>query len=130
MKVVLVDAINGLMQKDGTVFQRMYDLLEAYPHRKIVLTGANDEQIKQYNLSELPYELFTLKHDPEKTDPAYYRTLLEKYNLSPEGTMYFEHKQEAVESARSVGIPTYYYDHTQQDLASLKTFLDNSLRSS
>lgn len=82
MKTILVDAINGLILEDGTVFKEMYQLLETYPNKKIVLTGANDEQFKQFNLDQSPYEVFTLKHDPEKTDPAYFNTLLDSYSLS------------------------------------------------
>lgn len=46
MKTILVDAINGLILEDGTIFDEMYKLLEQYPNPKIVLTGANDEQWK------------------------------------------------------------------------------------
>lgn len=68
----------------------MQALLDSYPNRKIVLTGANDEQFKKFNLDKSPYEVFTLKHDPEKTDVKYWHILLEKYNLKPEDTVYFE----------------------------------------
>ena len=66
MKTILVDAINGLIEEDGTVFKEMYQLLEKYPNPKITLTGANDEQFKEFKLAECPYEVFTLKHNPEK----------------------------------------------------------------
>jgi hypothetical protein len=29
----------------------------------------------------MPYEVFTLKHNPEKTDPSYYVRMLEYFNL-------------------------------------------------
>ncbi len=127
MKTILVDAINGLILEDGTVFKAMYELFETYPNRKIVLTGANDEQFQKFNLDKSPYEVFTLRHNPEKTDPEYYRILLEKYGLQAEDTVYFEHNAEAVTSAQSVGIPTYFYDHTKEDLGALKEFIDANL---
>lgn len=127
MKTILVDAINGLILSNGTVFQMMYDLFETYPNRKIVLTGANDEQFKKYNLDTSPYEVFTLKHNPEKTDPAYFKTLLERYNLTADDVIYFEHNADAVKSAQSVGITTYFYDHTKEDLVALKQFIDANL---
>ncbi len=127
MKTILVDAINGLILEDGSIFEDMYKLLEKYPNKKIALTGANDEQFKKFNLHESPYEIFTLKHNPEKTDPEYYRILLKQYELSPEDVIYFEHKLEAVKSAESVGITSYFYDHKQADLVKLKDFLDESL---
>src|SRR5215831_16896657 len=97
MKTILVDAINGLVLENGNILASMHDLLETYPNRKIVLTGANDEQFKQFNLDKLPYEVFTLKHNPEKTDPEYFRILLEKYGLTVKDVVYFEQQREEYE---------------------------------
>ena len=127
MKTILVDAIDGIVLKDGTLFQEMYEMLETFPNRKIVLTGANDEQFKQFNLSEVPYDVFTLKHDPEKTDPKYFHILLEKYNLQANEVIFFEHNQEAVASAETAGIRTYYYDPIKKDLIDLKAFIISNL---
>ena len=127
MKTILVDAINGLVLEDGSILQPMLDLLETYENPKIVLTGANDEQFKHFKLDEVPYEVFTLKHDPEKTDPEYFRILLDNYHLTADDVVYFEHSAEAVESAESVGIKTYFYDHIQEDMVALRQFLDENL---
>jgi HAD superfamily hydrolase (TIGR01509 family) len=127
MKTILVDAVYCLLLEDGSVFESMHTLLETYPNNKLVLTGANDEQFAMFKLDQAPYEVFTLKHNPEKTDPAYFQILLEHYRLSPEDVVYFEHSAEAVESARSLGIPAYFYDHATQDMDALKQFLDENL---
>jgi HAD superfamily hydrolase (TIGR01509 family) len=127
MKTILVDAIDGLILKDGTVFEEMHQLLEKYPNPKLVLTGANDEQFKEFNLNRSPYEVFTLKHDPEKTDPKYFEILLNKYNLKPSEVVYFEHNREAAEVATQAGIKTMFYDCSKRDLKELKEFLDTSL---
>lgn len=124
MKTILVDAINGLILENGTVFQEMYEMLEAYPNPKIVLTGANDEQFEKFNLSKSPYEVFTLKHNPEKSDPKYFEILLNQYNLQPEDVIYFEHNIDAMKSAESLGITSYFYDHTKEDVVALKQFID------
>lgn len=127
MKTILVDAINGLILEDGTIFSEMHELLEQYPNPKVVLTGANDEQFAQFHLDRSPYDVFTLKHTPEKTDPMYFKILLDTYHLAASEVVYFEHNGEAVKSAESVGIASYFYDHTRQDLESLKTFIDANL---
>ena len=127
MKTILVDAINGLILEDGSLFKEMHEMLESYPNRKIVLTGANDEQFKKFKLNESPYEVFTLKHNPEKTNPEYFKTVLRNYNLTPDQVIYFEHNSEAAESATSVGIKTYFYDHKAEDLVALKKFIDGNL---
>ena len=127
MKTILVDAVDCFVSKDGEIFKEMHELLETYPNRKIILTGANDEQFKKFGLDKMPYEVFTLKHNPEKTDSEYYEKMLKHFNLNKDDVIYFEHNQKAVESANSVGIKTYFYDFDKKDLNSLKDFLDSNI---
>jgi len=71
--------------------------------------------------------VFTLKHNPEKTDPKYYETMLEHCGLSKDDVVYFEHNENAVKSAQSVGIKTYHYDPEKKDLVALKNFVMENL---
>ena len=127
MKTILVDAVHAFVIKDKWIFQEMYQLLETYQNKKIILTGANDEQMEMFWLNNMPYPVFTLKHNPEKSDPLYYTTFLQEHQLTPEEVIYFEHDETAVESAKSVGIISYFYDNEMKDLDSLKKFLDENL---
>jgi len=126
MKTILVDAV-GTFIVDGKINIEMHKLLEGYPNRKIVLTNANDEQLVPFGLVNIPYEMFTLKHNPDKVNPKYFQTMLSTYNLKPEDCIYFEHSQEAVDSAKTVDIVSYLYDGQKKDLQALKSFLDNNL---
>jgi HAD superfamily hydrolase (TIGR01509 family) len=128
MKTIWVDAVDCFVSRTGEIFAEMHNLLEAYPNRKIILTGANDEQLKQFGLAKMPYEVFTLKHNPEKTDPSYYVKMLEHFNLKKDDVVYFEHNPDAVKSARSAGIVSYLYDNDAKDLRALKEFLDKNLK--
>ena len=127
MKTILVDAIHAFVIKDEGIFREMHEMLETYPNKKIILTGANDEQMKMFELHKMPYEVFTLKHDPEKADPSYYTAMLEKFSLEVGDVIYFEHDVDAVKSAESVGIKTFHYDQDKKDLVALKDFLDENL---
>ena len=127
MKTILVDAVDALVIEGKGIFKEMYNLLETFPNRKIILTGANDEQYKEFGLDKMPYEVFTLKHNPEKTDPAYYEKMLKHFGLKKGDVVYFEHNPEAVKSAQSMGIISYYYDPDKRDLKALKSFLDKNL---
>ena len=42
--------------------------------------------------------------------------------------IYFEHNPDAVKSAQSIGIETYYYDNDKKDLIGLKKFLAENLK--
>jgi HAD superfamily hydrolase (TIGR01509 family) len=127
MKTILVDAVDAFVIEGEGIYQPMYELLEQYPNKKIILTGANDEQMITFGLQNLPYDLFTQKHNPEKADPKYFQILLEKYQLTPQDVVYFEHNPAAVESARSLGITSYHYDASKRDIQALKSFLDSNI---
>lgn len=131
MKTILVDAVHAFIEEyDGEfrIFEEMHEMLETYPNRKIILTGAaRGESFKKYGLDKMPYEVFTLEHNPEKTDPKYYDTMLDHFGLSKDDVIYFEHNPDAADSAASIGIKTCFYDHDKKDLAELKKFLDANL---
>ena len=128
MKTILVDAINTFVIKGEGIFEEMRGLLEQYPNnKKIILTNADDEQMKKNGLNGMPYEVFTLKHNPEKTNPEYYEKMLEHFGLSKDGVLYFEHNKDAVKSARSAAIKTHHYDKDKKNLNELNKFLTDNL---
>lgn len=127
MKTILVDAYNTFIVEGQGINTDMQKLLDTYPNPKIILTNANDEQIVQFGLDKVPYPVFTLKHQPDKVNPVFYKTFLQQNKLLPTDVVYFEHNIQAVESARSVGITTHHYDMDQKDMVALKDFLDTNL---
>ena len=128
MKTILVDAVDTFVIEGEGIFQPMYELLEKYLNRKIIISNADDEQIKTFGLVNLPYELFTLKHNPNKNNPDFFKMMLSHFNLNKDEVIYFEHNKEAVKSAESIGIKSYYYNPIKRDLEALKLFIEeNSL---
>lgn len=127
MKTILVDAVGTFVIEGEGIYKPLHDLLEKYPNRKIILTNASDEQKVTYGLVDMPYEMFSLNHNPDKTDPIYFQAMFKHYNLKAEDVIYFEHNPDAVKSAESVGITSHHYDENKKDLDSLKIFLDSNL---
>lgn len=127
MKTILVDAINAFVMEGEGINKQMHDLLETFPNRKIILTGASGERFKEFGLDKMPYEVFTLGHNPDKSVPQYYEKMLEHFGLDKKDVVYFEHNENAVRSAQSVGIRTHHYDPKKRDLKALKKFLDENL---
>ena len=124
MKTILVDAAGTFVIEGQGIYQPLYELLESYPNRKIIVSNANDEQLIQYGIVYMPYEVFTLKHNPNKDNPEYFKILLNHFNLTVDDVIYFEHSQAAVDSAKSVGVSSHFYNSDKKDLESLKSFLD------
>lgn len=127
MRTILVDAVHTFIIKGMWVDQQMYKLLEWYENKKIILTNANDEQIKKYKIDTQPYEFFSMKHQPDKPNPLFYTTFLNQYWLKADEVIYFEHDESAVVSAQSIWITTFHFDKKERDLISLKAFLDKHL---
>ena len=127
MKTILVDAAGTFVIEGQGVYQPLYQLLEKYPNKKNIVSNANDEQLTEYGIVNMPYEVFTLKHNPNKDNPEYFKIFLKKYNLTPSDVIYFEHIQEAVNSASSIGIVSHHYDSDKKDLESLKEFIDKNI---
>lgn len=126
MKTILVDAWNTFVTEEGKN-TKMQKLLDSFTNKKIILTNANAEEKIKYGIVDMPYEVFSLEHNPNKTDPEYYKKMLEHYSLSNDNVIYFEHNQDAAKSAQSVGINTFWYDKDKKDLVALQNFLDNNL---
>lgn len=130
MKVILVDAVDCFtIEVNGKyiVAQDLHDILESYPNRKILLTGADDDKYERYALNKVPYEVFSLRHNPEKANPKYFEMMLAHFSLKPADVIYFEHNPDAVKSAQQVGIVSYYYDFKKRDLEALKRFLSQNI---
>lgn len=125
-KTILVDAWNTFVNEEG-IFQEMKEMLDGFENKKIILTNANEEEKEKYGIVNMPYEVFSLSHNPNKTDTEYYKKMLKHFSLNPEDVIYFEHNTDAVKSAKSVGISTFHYDKEKKDLETVKLFLKNNL---
>lgn len=63
----------------------------------------------------MPYPLFIIKHNLDKTDADYFKKMLTNFNLKPEDVVYFENNLDAVKSAESVGIKSFFCGADKKD---------------
>lgn len=126
MKTILVDAWNTFVTEDW-INKELQMILESFPNKKIILTNANSEEKVKLGIVDMPYEVFSLEHNPNKADWGYYEKLFEYFSLDKDETVYFEHNKEAVEKAREFWINTFWYNKDKKDLKSLADFLKNNL---
>lgn len=124
MKTILVDAIDVLIVDENKINQNLYNLLESYPNPKIIVTGATEEQVLRHGLDHAPYTVFNCAHNPEKSEPDYFKILMREHSLAAEDLIYFDHSEAALRSAQSVGVTTYFYNAATKDMLELKSFLD------
>jgi len=121
MKTILVDAWNTFV-KNNTIDSDIYKILESYENQKIILTNANNKELINLGIVNMPYKVFSLSHNPNKNDKLYFIKLIEKYDLIISDLVYIEHNKEAVKSAISLGIKTYHYK-PQESTDELSQFL-------
>lgn len=125
MKTILVDAWNTFVTEDG-INTKMQSILDEYHNKKIILTNANEEEKVKFGIVNMPYPVFSLAHNPNKPNPEYFKKMLFHFSLSAENVIYFEHNEDAVKSAKSIGIQTLWLKK-DSNLTILKEFLDSNL---
>ncbi|WP_264550323.1 hypothetical protein [Flavobacterium sp. N2820] len=125
MKTILVDAWNTFVTEEGINLD-LKKLLDSYPNNKIILTNATEEELVKFGIVNMPYPVFSLAHNPNKTDANYFVKMLQHFNLKSEDVVYFEHNVDAVTSAKSIGISTFHYNKLEK-LDYLTTFLNSNL---
>ena len=119
-KILAVDAVGCLVDYNGKINKNIKRLIDKFKVKKIILTNANNEEKKKF-LKNVNYQIFSLKHRPDKTNPKYFKKFLSKHNLKPNQLIYFEHNIKAVKSAKSIGITTHHFNgNLKKDL--LKRF--------
>ena len=60
----------------------------------------NNPDIALFDAVPFVMDIFSLSNTLSKKDPKYFQILMEKYNLTPEDIVYFDHKQEHVDAAQ------------------------------
>jgi len=46
----------------------MQELLDSFSNKKIILTNANEEEKEKFGIVDMPYPVFSLSHNPNKTE--------------------------------------------------------------
>ena len=83
MKTILIDAWNTFVNENG-VNHEMKSILDHFNNNKIIVTNANEEEKTTFGIVNMPYPVFSLEHNPNKTDPDYFKKMLDYFNLSIE----------------------------------------------
>ena len=78
MKVILVYVYHTLFIEKWLDL-KIKKILDSFKNKKIVLTNANDKQVISFGIDKSPYEVFTLKHNPNKNNIKYFEFFL-KFN--------------------------------------------------
>lgn len=126
ISLVLIDARNTLFLWSW-IDLILKTLLDSVETEKLVVTNANPREQIEYGINHSPYPVFTMNHNPNKTDPSYFNILMSNYHLQATDIIYIEHNIKAVESASSLGISSYHFDKDLRDIDKLKKRIQQQL---
>jgi leucyl-tRNA synthetase/inosine/xanthosine triphosphate pyrophosphatase family protein/ADP-ribose pyrophosphatase YjhB (NUDIX family) len=125
---ILIDAVFCLINKSEnglSLNEELYNYLDTLPQRKIVVTNAKDEALQTTKeLVGIKFEVFSLQFDPEKTDPRFYETMIESLGIDINTTIYFDHNDDNLSSARANKLHCFQYKSNQQAISTLNTLFD------
>jgi len=122
MKTVLIDGMHCIYDRDFKVNRELLDIVNSFNTNKILVVFKFREKGKKV-LGE-GFEAFSLEEEEiEKYDPEYFKRLMSKFNLKPEDCIYFDHREDSVETAKKLGIKSVHYKNNQQ----IKQFLEENL---
>jgi FMN phosphatase YigB (HAD superfamily) len=125
MKTILVDAWNTFVTNNG-INHEMNSLLDSYPNDKLILTNANPAELIKFGIVNMPYEVYSLHHEPNKTDSNYFTKMLNHFCLSTNNVLYFEHNEDAVKAAKNIGIVSLHFNKGCS-LSELQDFLNQNI---
>lgn len=124
MKIILVDLVNTLYDKDTGINKDMVKLLNSFKHNKVIVTNAKKDFLLEL---DLPFKVFTLEGNPRKENKEFFTVLIDHLKHRFCDVIYIEHKDEVVDLAKSLGINVFKYDSKNPGLGLLKAFLEENL---
>ncbi|MFA6079999.1 MAG: HAD-IA family hydrolase [Candidatus Gracilibacteria bacterium] len=120
-KTLLLDGVFCLINEDFSLNEEVYTLAKMLGLRTIIVTNAPLEKLMPI-VEQTGFEYVTYEHNPEKTDPEYYRKLLVDKNLKASECVYVENREVHVKVAEGLGIPTIHYTKPS-DIKKVESFL-------
>jgi HAD superfamily hydrolase (TIGR01509 family) len=122
-KAILIDAVNCLFKKDDWELNKELVEMLMKTGKKVIVVSNTQNEVMDESLEQTPFEFFTQYKNPEKSNPSYFKKLLEEYHLKPEEVSYLDHKPENVKSAQSLGISAQQYKNNKE----ANTFIEKNI---
>ena len=120
--VLLADGMNCLYDKNFKINRELLDILNSVNTKKILVVNKNKDKAEDV-LKGYDFEIFSLEDESiNKENKQFFERLIKKYNLSKGEIIYFDHKQENINSAKSLGIKAVLYKNNKQ----IKKFIEEN----
>lgn len=125
-RVLLVDGMHALYDEEFKSNQELLGQLDQINCQKILVVNGHGDKAREL-FGPLGYEVFTLEMAVTKDNKDFFVKLNEKYQLDFDDYLYFDHKQENLNGAKSAGINQTYLFSLGEDIIKLRAFIDQNL---
>ena len=113
-KTILVDGMFCIYDKEFNVNKELLKIINSFNARKILVVNGFREKGKQALIGS-DFLAFSLEEEKIKKDnPEYFKTLLSRYDLKIYEVLYFDHDENNVKTAKSLGIVSTQYLNNEQ----------------
>jgi HAD superfamily hydrolase (TIGR01509 family) len=102
-KTILLDGMYCLFDESFTVNEEIMNRIQLYGKPVIIVTNAPREKLKTI-AEKTGFEVVTYEKNPVKTDPEFFKKLLEEKNLTADNCIYLDHDAANLTSAKEVDI--------------------------
>lgn len=113
-----------IYDNDFEVNKKLLKILNLFDNRKILVVNGFIKKGLQVLEGE-NFDGFSLEEEGiKKTNQFYFERLLEKFNLFADQVIYFDHNEDNVKSAQSLGILSIQYDGSNEKI---RNFIEENI---
>ncbi|PIN93555.1 hypothetical protein COU54_02650 [Candidatus Pacearchaeota archaeon CG10_big_fil_rev_8_21_14_0_10_31_24] len=123
-KTILVDGMGTIYNEEFQPNEKLLTILNSFTNSKILVVNKFREKGSQALGKNISNSFSLEEQGINKNDPEYFKLLMEKFDISPENLIYFEHNSENVETASKLGIKSIHYTGNNNEI---KLFLESNL---
>jgi len=108
-RIILVDGMGCLYDKEFKINETLFEILESANAKKILVVNNFRKEAEQL-LEGKGYGVFSFDGKIKKDNELFFKKLLEEYSLNADEVIYFDHDKLNIDSAKSAGIKSVFYD--------------------
>ncbi|HLA22957.1 MAG TPA: HAD family hydrolase [Candidatus Nanoarchaeia archaeon] len=124
MKTILVDGMFCVYDENFNVNKELLHMIDSFRARKILVVNKFREKGKKLLENSSIKHSFSLEEENiNKDNKEYFLRLLKKFDINPKEVFYFDHDENNVKTAKSVGINSVAY--SRNNLLIKQFIIDN-----
>jgi FMN phosphatase YigB (HAD superfamily) len=124
-RTILADGMHTIYDRNFNINKELLEIIDFFDTKKILVVNGFREKGKEVLKNSSITEAFSLEEKQiKKENPEFFEVLLSRFDLKPKDLIYFDHDENNVKSAESVGIISRHYTNNNEEI---KDFIGENL---